>query len=134
MGEESPAAIREDFRDAGCHLLRLEVGPDWISLSGSGIACPGQHWPRHKKQIYQAGKETAISSLTQCMCYVNCAAIQILEKYFFTYQECLRKLDINFSKMFPHYQFNDFREDFESALMSAFLQVHDEGVTFMWFI
>ncbi len=88
----------------------------WHCLSWQALA------KAHEKDLpSRQGNRYIVITMTDS--YVHCATTQILEKYFFTYQESLRKLDINFSKMFPHYQFDNFREDFESALMSAFLQV-----------
>ena len=55
----------------------------------------------------------------------------VLEKYFFTFSETMRKLGCSLSALYPQFTFDDFRMDFEEALFGAFLQVGNECYAFV---
>jgi len=50
---------------------------------------------------------------------------QLLEKYFFTFTENLKRFDLNLAKDFPEFSFEAFVADFEQSLIGAFFQVHE---------
>ena len=54
----------------------------------------------------------------------NSSADQVMEKYLFTYTETMKKLGVDFKETFPDFGVDDLRQDYEDALLPAFLQVN----------